>query len=46
MGKIDLYCLLRLFNQFTLECEKDRHLPFLDLNVYKGEQGNFKMCLL
>ena len=26
--------------QFTLECEKDRHLPFLDLNVYGGEQRN------
>ena len=26
--------------QFTLEREKDRHLPFIDLNVYRGEQGN------
>ena len=26
--------------QFTLEHEKDRHLPFIDLNVYRGEQGN------
>ena len=26
--------------QFTLEREKDRHLPFLDLNVYRWEQGN------
>ena len=42
MGKIDLYCLLRLFNQFTLECEKDRHLPFLDLNVSRGVQGNLE----
>ena len=28
--------------QFTLEREKDRHLPFLDLNVYRGEQGNLE----
>ena len=28
--------------QFTFECEKDRHLPFLDLNVSKGEQGNLE----
>ena len=26
--------------QFTLEREKDRHLPFLDLNVSRGVQGN------
>ena len=26
--------------QSTLEREKDRHLPFLDLNVSKGVQGN------
>ena len=26
--------------QLTLEREKDRHLPFLDLNVYIGEQGS------
>ena len=25
--------------QFTLEREKDRHLPFLDLNVSRGVQG-------
>ena len=23
--------------QFILEFEKDRHLPFLDFNVYRGE---------
>ena len=28
--------------QFTLECEKDRHLPFLDLNVSRGVQGNLE----
>ena len=28
--------------QLTLEREKDRHLPFLDLNVYIGEQGNLE----
>ena len=28
--------------QFTLECEKDRHLPFLDLNVYRGELGSLE----
>ena len=28
--------------QFTLKREKDRHLPFLDLNVYRGEQGNLE----
>ena len=26
--------------QFTLEREKDTHLPFLDLNVSRGVQGN------
>ena len=32
--------------QFTLECEKDRHLPFLDLNVSRGVQGNLETeCL-
>ena len=40
--------LLSIFNsgeqfiQLTLEREKDRHLPFLDLNVYIGEQGNLE----
>ena len=28
--------------QFTLEREKDRHLPFLDLNVSRGIQGNLE----
>ena len=28
--------------QFTLEREKDGHLPFLDLNVSRGVQGNLK----
>ena len=28
--------------QFTLEREKDRHLPFLDLNVCRAEQGNLE----
>ena len=28
--------------RFTLEREEDRHLPFLDLNVYRGEQGNLE----
>ena len=28
--------------QLTLEREKDRRLPFLDLNVYIGEQGNLE----
>ena len=28
--------------QFTLERKKDRRLPFLDLNVYRGEQGNLE----
>ena len=28
--------------QFTLEREKDRHLPFLDLNVYRGELGSLE----
>ena len=31
--------------QFTLEREKDRHLPFLDLNVYRGEQGNLETSI-
>ena len=28
--------------QFTLEREKDRNLPFLDLNVSRGIQGNLE----
>ena len=28
--------------QFTLQREKDRHLPFLDLNVSRGVQGNLE----
>ena len=28
--------------QFILEREKDRHLPFLDLNVSRGVQGNLE----
>ena len=28
--------------QFTLEHEKDRHLPFLDSNVSRREQGNLE----
>ena len=28
--------------QFTLEREKNRQLLFLDLNMYRGEQGNLK----
>ena len=28
--------------QFTLEREKDRHLPFLDLNVSRCVQGNLE----
>ena len=28
--------------QFTLEREKDRHLPFLYLNVSRGVQGNLE----
>ena len=28
--------------QFTPEREKDRHLPFLDLNMSWGEQGNLE----
>ena len=28
--------------QFTLKREKDRHLPFLDLNVSRGVQGNLE----
>ena len=31
--------------QFTLEREKDRHLPFLDLNVSRGVQGNLEICV-
>ena len=31
--------------QFTLEREKDRHLSFLDLSVYKGEQGNLEISV-
>ena len=31
--------------QITLEHEKDRHLPFLDFNVYRGEQRNFEMSV-
>ena len=29
-------------SQFILEREKDRHLPFLDLNVSRGVQGNLE----
>ena len=28
--------------QFTLEREKDTHLPFLDLNVSRGVRGNLR----
>ena len=28
--------------QFTLKREKDRHLPFLDLDVSRGVQGNLE----
>ena len=28
--------------QFILEREKDRHFPFLDLNVSRGVQGNLE----
>ena len=28
--------------QFTLELEKDRNLPFLDLNVSRGVRGNLE----
>ena len=28
--------------QFTLEREKDRHFPFLDLNVSREVQGNLE----
>ena len=28
--------------QIALEHEKDRHLPFLDFNVYRGEQRNLE----
>ena len=28
--------------QFTIEREKDRHLPFLDFNVSRGVQGNLE----
>ena len=31
--------------QFTPEREKDRHLPFLDLNVTKGVQGNIEISV-
>ena len=31
-----------IVSQFTPEREKDRHLPFLDLNVSRGEQGNLE----
>ena len=31
--------------QFTLQREKDRHLPFLDLNVSRGVKGNLDMRL-
>ena len=31
--------------QFTLEREKDRHLPFLDLNVSRGVQGNLEISV-
>ena len=31
--------------QFTLEREKDRHLSFLDLSVYRGEQGNLEISV-
>ena len=34
--------LVELSIQFTLEREKDRHLPFLDLNVSRGVQGNLE----
>ena len=33
---------VELLIQFTLEREKDRHLPFLDLNVSRGVQGNLE----
>ena len=31
--------------QFTLEREKDRHFPFLDLNVSRGVQGNLETSI-
>ena len=31
-----------IVSQFTPEREKDRHLPFLDLNVSRGVQGNLE----
>ena len=33
---------VELSTQFTLEREKDRHLPFLYLNVSRGVQGNLE----
>ena len=32
--------LIELYIQFAFECENERCLPFLDLNIHRGDRGN------